>query len=131
MKNRTFLIASIVLGLAFILAGCKPEATVEDIYWDYWQACADGDFAAAKLLLSADAIAVSETLGVCAFTHDAINTVEAQQGNPARAFSQDPEINTRESVASLTWIDDQGNLAIVTLVAVDGGWKINQANWSR
>lgn len=131
MKNRTLFVALIVIGLATILAACKAPASAEDVYWEYWQACVDGDFAAAKLLLAEDAVVTAETLGVCAFTHDAINTIEAQQGNPAHTFSDDPEINTGEKVASLTWLDDQGNLAIVTLVAVDETWRINQANWSR
>jgi len=131
MKKRTLLFVLIIVGLATILAGCKAQTNAEEVYWQYWQACADGDFAAAGLLLAEDAVVTAETLGVCAFTHDAINTIEAQQGNPAHTFSSDPEINTSEKVASLTWVDDQGNLAIVTLVAADGDWKISQASWSR
>ncbi len=131
MKNRTFLFALIVVGISLILAGCKPEASPDEIYWQYWQACADGDFSAAKLYLADDAVTTAETLGICAFTHDAINTIEAQQGNPARTFSQDPVLNASEKIASLTWIDDQGNLANVTLVAVDGIWKISETSWSR
>lgn len=131
MKNRTLLFTLIVVVLATILAGCKAQASPEEVYWQYWQACADGDFAAAKLLLAEDAVAVAEGLGVCAFTHDAINTIEAQQGNPAHTFSSDPQVNTSEKVTSLTWVDDQGSLAIVTLVAVDGTWRISQTSWSR
>lgn len=131
MKTRTLLFALFVVGLALILAGCKAQDQAEEVYWQYWQACTEGDFAAAKLLLAEDAVVTAETLGVCAFTHDAINTIEAQQGNPAHTFSSGPEINATEKVASLTWVDDQGNLAIVTLAAVDGTWKISHASWSR
>ena len=131
MKKRTFLFALLVIGLAVILVGCKSATTAEDIYWQYWQACVDGDFDAAKLLLSEDAVALADALGVCAFTHDAINTIEAQQGNPPRTFSQDPVVNATEKVTSLTWIDDQGNIATVTLVEVEGSWKIIEAKWSR
>ena len=130
MKNRTFLFALIIVGLSFTLAGCQSKDAPEAIYWQYWEACVDGNFDLAKELLTEDAVVIANTLGVCAFTHDAINTFEAQKGNPPRTFSQDPMVNTRDKITSISWFDDQGNLATVTLVEINGEWKVTEAFWS-
>lgn len=132
MKNLpTFLtIITLFTALVLTMVGCRSKITAEDTYWLYWEACTKGEFIRAKDFLTEEAIASATTLGVCAFTHDAINTIETQQGNPLRTFSQDPTVNEREGIASLTWVDDQGNLASVILVNVDEAWKVTEANWS-
>ena len=116
---------------AFILVSCgSPKVGAERVYWEYWEACSDGKFSDAELHLSPDAKNRSDAVGVCGYTHDAINIVEISRGNPARTFSKDPEVITQENSASLTWIDDQGNIALVSLLKIDDTWKILDAIWS-
>jgi hypothetical protein len=130
MKNQHLVMVLVLAILALILAGCSPLSAPEKVYWQYWEACADGEFADAEQFLTEDARDTARTLGSCAFTHDAINTSEAQKGNPPRTFSQDPNVNIRGKIASITWIDDQGNIANVTLVQINEEWKVTEASWS-
>ena len=124
-----FLLLSMLLTILSI-TGCTQKANPEDIYQEYYNDCVGGNFDSAKLHLEEKASEPSSTLGVCAFTHDAINTIEAQKGNPLRSFSQEPIVNTHENLSSITWIDDQGNLATVTLRLLEGEWKISNTTWS-
>jgi len=117
--------------LAVILVACGSDAEVTDAYWSYWKACSDGDFNNADDYLTDEAKLQSDVLGVCGFTHDAINTIEAAAGNPPRGFSSDPEVVLGDHTATLTWIDDTGNLAIVSLDLVNGAWKVRNTVWSK
>lgn len=130
-KLSIFFLITLFTTQVFTMVSCRSKLTAEDTYWQYWDACTKGEFIQAKDFLTEEAVASATTLGVCAFTHDAINTIETQQGNPPRTFSQDPTVNEREGISSLTWVDDQGNLASVILVEVNGKWKVTEANWSR
>lgn len=131
MKKESFLLMFIlILGAAF-LAGCSSEDLgPEEVYSEYWDACSNGGITRAENYLSEKAKEKAQLFGVCGFTHDAINVVEAAQGNPARTFSTDPKLGITENVATLTWVDDQGNLAIVFFALENGEWKINDARWS-
>lgn len=132
MKDQpiSFTVIATLTLLIFTMVACNPSRDAENTYWKYWDACTKGEFIQAKNFLTEEAIASATTLGVCAYTHDAINTIETQQGNPPRTFLQDPVVKEGEGIAFLTWIDDQGNLFTVTLVKVDGEWKITESNWS-
>ena len=131
MKNKPLFIVLFITLLAILLAGCDSKTPAEKIYWEYFEACNRGDFTTAKNYVAENALNPESGLGVCAFTHDAINTYEAQSGNPARTFSQDPMVNANDKVTSITWIDDQGNIASIVLVDIDGEWKVTEATWSR
>jgi len=130
MKNRFSIQLLFLASLIFLLSGCSQGGTPDEAYWQYFKACSEGKFDDARQLLTENARETSRSLGVCAFTHDAINTVEAQKGNPPRTFSEDPMVNVLETRASLTWIDDQGNLASVILVLIEEEWKVTEATWS-
>jgi hypothetical protein len=130
MKNRLLVLGLTLAFLAVILAGCSQQTEPEEIYWQYYEACAEGSFNEATLLLSENARETSRILGACGFTHDAINTIELENGNPTRTFSEEPTVNLQDNIASITWFDDQGHIAIVTLVLIDGEWKVTEATWS-
>jgi hypothetical protein len=130
MQNRYFTLVFTLVILVIALAGCSQQNDPEEVYWQYWEACSEGKFNEAALLLSENARETSRQLGACAFTHDAINTIEAQKGNPPRTFSQDPQVNVQEKAASIIWFDDQGNIATVILVLIEGEWKVTEATWS-
>jgi len=130
MQNRYFILALSLVILSVLLAGCSQGNKPETVYWQYYEACSEGRFDDAKQNLADNAIETSRTLGVCAFTHDAINTSETQKGNPLRTFSKDPTMNEQGKIASLTWIDDQGNIASVILVLIEEEWKVTEATWS-
>ena len=129
MRSR-ILISSIILLTAILLVSCSQDSKPEVIYWQYYDACTEGRFDDARQKLTESAIENAQSLGVCAFTHDAINTSETQKGNPIRTFSEEPTLNEHEKMASLTWIDDQGNIASVILIQVEGDWKVTEATWS-
>lgn len=137
MEKKTSIIVSIVTALAVFLTACgsQTEQTKltepDDTYWAYYDACSNQNSSKAKEHLTESAKQKAQTLGVCGFTHDAINAYEKSQGNPVRTFSQDPELRVEEKLASLTWIDDMGNLAIVYLIRDEGDWKIRDSRWSK
>jgi hypothetical protein len=131
MKNRRWLLTAILIVFAFLVAGCSSTPGPEEIYQKYWDACSEGKFNEAEQFLSKNASQAALKLGSCAFTHDAINTIEAGSGKPLRTFSEDPEVTIRDNVSMIGWIDDQGNLAMITLVREDDTWKISDATWSR
>jgi hypothetical protein len=130
MKNKLLLYLLILAFMSIFLWGCNQGNTPEMAYWSYYDSCAEGKFDEAKELLTKNAVQTSEILGVCAFTHDAINTNEIKKGNPPRTFSEDPKINVSEKAASLIWLDDQGNIASVTLFLEAGEWKVADTTWS-
>ncbi len=134
MKKQ--LIAPIVLIalLAILATGCKSKETGPlEAYQAYWEACEASQFATAKQYLAEEAQAKTDALGICGFTHDAINTILAASGDELRTFSEAPEVSIQEDfgTAGITWFDDQGNIAQVALVKVDGNWKIIESQWSR
>ena len=120
MNKRSIMLIFIFAMVAIVLVGCGSDSEPADAYWAYWEACSKGDFTTAEKHLTEDARERSKALGVCGFTHDAINTIEAAAGNPPRGFSEDPEVIAEENGATLTWYDDTGNLAMVTLILMDG-----------
>jgi hypothetical protein len=131
MKNQSGLLVLILIVFAFLAVGCSSTPGPEDIYMQYWEACSEGSFGDAVDYLSENAKESVMALGSCGFTHDAINTIEAESGNPPRTFSEDPEVSITDNQASIVWIDDQGNLAVVMLIKDDDTWVIEGATWSR
>lgn len=131
MKIQHISWALILMVFAFLAAGCSSTPGPEEIYWQYWDACTAGRFSEAEKFLSESSSQAAISLGSCAFTHDAINTVEAANGNPPRTFSEDPEVTTKDDNSMLSWFDDQGNIAIVILRKENDTWKIVEATWSK
>ena len=141
MRIRYIYLLFIAILTALLISGCSQIAEPEEIYHEYYKgcdvvistmqsACKEGKFNDAKLLLDVNALETSRKLGACAFTHDAINTIEVQKGNPVRTFNQDPTVTKNDKRASILWLDDQGNIVAVTLALVDGHWKISNTTWS-
>ena len=130
MRNRLFTLLIILVFISTLLWGCSQGNAPDKVYWQYYDSCSEGKFDEARELLTENSIETSRTLGVCAFTHDAINIDEVKKGNPPRTFSEEPTVNVMEKAASLTWIDDQGNIASVTLVLVKDEWKVAEVTWS-
>jgi len=130
MRIRYIYLLFITILATLLISGCSQIEEPEEIYQEYYKACKEGNFTDAKLLLDENALETSRKLGACAFTHDAINTIEVQKGNPVRTFNQDPTVTTNEKRSSILWLDDQGNIATVTLTLVDGLWKISNTTWS-
>jgi hypothetical protein len=131
-KTSTFVLIVVLLSVFLVACGSNARPTEPDeIYWAYWEACSNQNLSEARTHLTEGAKQKAQTLGVCGFTHDAINTYEQNQGNPVRSFSEDPELTVQEEIASLTWIDDGGNLAIVIMVPENGEWKIYNSRWSK
>jgi len=130
MRIRYIYLLFITILATLLISGCSQIEEPEEIYQEYYEACKEGNFTDAKLLLDENALETSRKLGACAFTHDAINTIEVQKGNPVRTFNQDPTVTTNEKRSSILWLDDQGNIATVTLTLVDGLWKISNTTWS-
>ncbi|MFO8036599.1 MAG: hypothetical protein R6U57_08260 [Anaerolineales bacterium] len=134
MNKKISAFVWIAMVLSVFLAACGSNARPtepDEIYWAYWEACSDQNLSEARTHLTEGAKQRAQTLGVCGFTHDAINTYEKNQGNPVRTFSEDPELYVEEEIASLTWIDDSGNLAMVVMVPENGEWKIQYSRWSK
>jgi hypothetical protein len=131
MNNQRGLLTLFLIVFATLLAGCSSAPGPEEIYQQYWDACSEGKFDEAEQFLSKNATQTAINLGSCALTHDAINTMQADSGQPLRTFSKDPDVTTKDNVSTIIWIDDQGNLAMITLVREDDTWKISQATWSR
>ena len=116
--------------MTVLLAGCKSSGNgPEDVYWKYWEDCSKGKFSQAETYLSEDAKSRTQPYGICGFTHDAINNMAISTGEPTWTFSQSPELIEDEDFALLTWISEEGGLAHITLIKVDGIWKIDEASW--
>ena len=136
MKNKATIFALILMLLALLLTGCKadqdekPAEGPEGAYWAYYEACQDELFETAILSLTETARQRANDIGVCGFTHDAINDLLVTQGGTIRTFSEEPEILIDGDSAALTWFDDQGNLANVSLIQTTEGWKISETIWS-
>ena len=130
MRIRYIYLLFIAILTGLLISGCSQIAEPEEIYHEYYKACKEGKFNDAKLLLDVNALDTSRKLGACAFTHDAINTIEVQKGNPVRTFNQDPTVTKNDKRASILWLDDQGNIVTVALILVDGHWKISNTTWS-
>ena len=135
MQNRLakILLVSILFVLSLAACGSQPAETEEGptaAYWAYFQACENGKYDSAVNYLTEEAKAQVESIGACGFTHDAINRVEAESTGIERTFSDDPGLDASEKSAVMTWIDDQGNLAMVHLVKDAEGWKVAYTVWS-
>lgn len=133
MKNRFSKILLIFAVFVLLLAACRStgdQLGPDETYWAYYEACENGRFGEAELLLTEDAQDQKATVGICGFTHDAINEYERANGRPARTFSEEPELMNEEDRAVMTWFDDQGNIANVILVKSDDSWKIAHTVWS-
>ena len=131
MMNRKHILFLITAIVGLLLTGCKSsEDGPEDIYWKYWEACSNGRFTVARAYVVETSESPIQMLGVCGFTHDAVNTLEQAGGRPPRTYSEGPEVYIEEETASLVWIDDQGNVSQVGFVKVQDEWKINEAAWT-
>ena len=133
MKQQILKTGLLVALFLLLIAACQAgdsQAGVLETYEAYYAACETGDFEAAKNFLSEDAQEKATVLGVCAFTHDAINEYAASQGQALRTFSEAPEVEENETSAAIGWYDDQGNIASVFLHKTEDGWKIIDAIWS-
>jgi hypothetical protein len=125
---RLFFIASV---LALIFSACSaPKNEIEDTYWTYWQACQDGNNDTAATFLTDDARTRTDIEGECMFTHDRINVIEGTIGGVEHSFPNDPDLKVYGTSASLIWIDDQGYMIVVSMLQVDGVWKIQNLYWS-
>jgi hypothetical protein len=133
MIKRFVLTLLLALLTLFVLVGCRSGGSEEGpagAYWGYYEACENGEYDTAEGYLAEEAQSQIETIGVCGFTHDAINRVAAERGMAERTFSDEPQVDVQENSASITWIDDSGNLAIVSLTKDVGGWKVSRTIWS-
>lgn len=133
MKNRLSMILLIVILLALLLAACQSPETQDgpaEAYWAYYEHCVNKQFDSAEKYLDEEARAQIRAIGVCGFTHDAINRVEAERGGTQRNFSDDPVTEISDNSAVMNWVDDQGYLASVYLVKTEDGWKVAYTVWS-
>jgi hypothetical protein len=130
MMTKTFKFLVAFTLIAVLLAGCKSSGkSPDEVYWQYWEACSEGKFSKAESYLSEDAKTRTKPFGICGFTHDAVNNIEISSGRPAWTFSQPPEIVMEGDFALLTWITEEGSLSHVTLIRVEGEWKIDETSW--
>ena len=133
MKNRLSKILLIAVLLLLLLAACQSSEKEEgpaDAYWSYYEHCVNKQFDSAEKYLDEEAKAQIQAVGVCGFTHDAINRIEAERGGTARVFSDDPVTEINGNSAVMRWIDDQGYLASVYFVETEDGWKVVYTVWS-
>ena len=131
MKNRLSLILFISILLVLLLSACQSnEEGPAAAYWGYFEACDNGKYESARLFLDEEAKLQIDSIGVCGFTHDSINRYEAERGGTERTFSEEPVLEVEENNAVMTWVDDQGKVAIVQLIKTGDGWKIVQTMWS-
>ena len=133
MKNRLSMIVLIAILLALLLVACQSPETEEgpaEAYWIYYEHCVNNRFDSAEKYLNEEARAQIRSIGVCGFTHDTINRVEAERGGTQRNFSDDPVTEISDNSAVMNWIDDQGYLASVYLVKTEDGWKVAYTVWS-
>ena len=133
MKNRLSKILLFSLLLVLLLAACQssqPEEGPAEAYWAYYEYCENKEYEAAEKYLNEESRAQIGAIGVCGFTHDAINRIEAERNGTQRVFSDNPETDINENSAVMSWVDDQGYLAIVHLVKTEDGWKVAYTVWS-
>lgn len=131
LYRRTRISLLLIILATVLLSACSsPERSVEQVYWDYWQACDENKYGTAREMLTETAQEKSAEVGVCGFTHDYINVIELARGGPEHNFDEDPEIIVEEDHARMMWIDDQGTLTIVLFFQVDGAWKVEDIIWS-
>ena len=134
MKNRLSKILLIAILLLLLLAACQSTETEQgpaDAYQAYYEACENRKYGTAELYLDEEAQAQIGAIGVCGFTHDAINRYESERGGTQRTFSEDPIVDVDGNSAVMSWVDDQGNLAIVHLIKTGDGWKVAYTVWSK
>jgi hypothetical protein len=130
MRNSTSKILLVALLFILLLSACQSAKNPDEVYWEYYEACQENRFEDAETFLTEEAQAQRATVGVCGFTHDAINDYLIERGQPTRTFSNEPELTAQEVRASLVWIDDTGNIASVTLLKTEDGWKVAESIWS-
>lgn len=133
-KNKFILLILILMLIIPILTACKGEEAPKDdpasAYWAYYAACQERKFETARSYLTEDAQQRATSTGVCSFTHDAVNEFQPLPDGSDRTFSADPEVIVEEDKAAMTWLDDQGNVALILLRHTDTGWKITEITWS-
>jgi len=133
MKNYFSKSLLIFTLFVLVLTACqsqKSKKEADEIYWEYYQACEDGKYETAEEFITEEAKEKSASVGVCGFTHDAINDYLIARGEAERTFSQEPTVSGSGNRTVISWIDDQGNLANVFLNKTEDGWKISDALWS-
>ena len=131
MNHNLSKILLLALLLVLALAACQSdESRPEAAYQAYYQACEESKYDSAAEYLTDEAQKRIDSIGVCGFTHDAINRYEVARGGTERVFAEEPVVDSDETNAAITWIDDQGKIAIVQLMKTGGGWKIKQTVWS-
>jgi hypothetical protein len=122
--------------MIFLIVGCSAvEPTPElpdpaEVYWEYWTYCDEGREEKAELLLTPQALRVSEQFGVCSFMHDYSLTIGQFPGFNELLLSfidVEPEVAINDDSATLTWFSDEGMvIPMITMKLVDGEWKIDQ-----
>ena len=133
MKSQLARIGLILALATILLAACKPaeaSQTPDEVYWEYYNACEAGQYETAEKLLSENARQRVAAVGVCGFTHDAINDYEISRGGTIRNFLEEPELAIEDDQAVMSWIDDTGNIANVFMIETDDGWKVSESLWS-
>ena len=130
MYRRFLIIFGLLLSVLLLSACSSASKEVTDTYWEYWQACQDGKQNTAGAMLTAEASARTEIEGKCMFTHDYINIIEEAFGGLEHTFSDDPTVEITEDGASIIWTDNQGYIIVVSMVKIDGEWKIQDLFWS-
>jgi hypothetical protein len=133
MKKNIQIILPLTFLLVLLLTACQgmqSEQGPTEAYQSYYEHCQSEQYELAEGYLSEDARTQVAVIGVCGFTHDAINRIEAERGGIQRVFSEDPEFEINEDSAVMSWIDDQGYLAIVHLLNTEDGWKVAYTVWS-
>lgn len=122
--------------MVFLLAGCSAaEPTPElpdpaEVYWQYWTYCDEGREERAELLLTPQALRVSEQFGVCSFMHDYSLTIGQFPGFNELLLSfidVEPEVSMTDDSATLSWFSEEGMvIPVITMKLVDGEWKIDE-----
>jgi len=133
MKNHLLKVLLISIFLVLSLVACQsaePEEGPAESYWSYYEYCENKQFETAERYLDEEARAQKAAIGVCGFTHDAINRYEAERGGTERTFSEEPVTEISENSAVMSWVDEQGYLAIVHLIKTEDGWKVANTVWS-
>ena len=131
MSKISLRIVFLVLVLGLLLSGCGPaEKTVDEVYWEYHQACEDSKYGTASDFLTESARLKADQVGVCGFVHEIINIIELNREGLVHTFTDDPEVILDGDSARMMWIDDQGFITIVVFVSIDGQWLVDDIIWS-
>ena len=133
MKVHLSKVLLIAIFLGLWLTACQSAETEEgpaDAYWGYYESCENGKYETARNYLDDQAKMQIDAVGVCGLTHDAVNRYVAESGGTERTFSEEPVLEVIEDRAIMSWLDDQGNMALVYLIKMEDGWKVADTIWS-